>query len=42
MQNINNANGHLRINSRITFANYVENERYFRVFILHTRNFLKK
>lgn len=41
MQNINNANGHLRINSRITFAN-VENERYFRVFILHTRNFLKK
>ncbi|PBC29354.1 hypothetical protein APICC_08207 [Apis cerana cerana] len=35
MQSINNANGHLRINSRITFANYVENERYFREIIMN-------
>lgn len=29
---INNTNGHLRVNSRITFANYIENERYFLMF----------
>lgn len=29
---INNTNGYLRVNSRITFANYIENERYFLMF----------
>lgn len=39
---INNTNGYLRVNSRITFANYIENERYFLMFILHSHTYEKK
>lgn len=39
---INNTNGYLRVNSRITFANYIENERYFLMFILHSHIYEKK
>lgn len=39
---INNTNGYLRVNSRITFANYIENERYFLIILFCTLILTKK